>query len=562
MQIYTNLAALNTSRMLNSTDSTVSTTLQRLSSGARINSARDDAAGLAITERMTSQIRGLSQGMRNVNDGVSLLQTAESGLAEVSNMIQRMRELAVQAANEAVMSDANKANLQKEVDELLGEVDRIAKTTNFNGIAILNDNVTFDTADTGSDEMKTQLALRDVWLQQSVDRISTFYGMDSTNRDLTVDFQSFTDGAGGTLARVSAAGVGAGVGNVASLTLEIDMADFVDVSTPDGGSPPYYYDRIIAHEMTHAVMFDQTDTTQIDTWFMEGAAELIHGADERVAADAAGFAVNKSSQLAATVDLTAAWGGNSDDYSVAYLAARYLDNQAAGGISGVMDQLQAGSNLQTAIANTTGFATIADFQTNFRASIGALVTDADLVNADTGAIGGQDASGGASLDASAVINNTEVLQANPTNFNVIFPLTFYTNEGPTEYLNFQIGDSEGETIKIAYAAASTKALGISNVDLRSEPGTAITKLDNAITYLSKQRARLGAQQNRLESAIGVNEVAVESLSASRSRIKDADYAVETAKLTKGQILQQAATAMMGQAQASSNLALQLLSQFN
>jgi len=143
----------------------------------------------------------------------------------------------------------------------------------------------------------------------------------------------------------------------------------------------------------------------------------------------------------------------------------------------------------------------------------------------------------------------------------VFPLEFYSNEGPTQYLDFQIGSKEGETIKVAYAAASTKSLGITNVDLRKEASTAITKLDNAITYVSKQRARLGAQQNRLESALSVNEVAVESLSASRSRIKDADYAVETAELTKSQILQQAATAMMSQAQANSNLALQLLSQF-
>jgi len=561
VKIYTNLASINTSRMLNRTDLTVSQTLQRLSSGARINSARDDAAGLAITERMTSQIRGLSQGMRNVNDGISLLQTAEGGLEEISNMIQRMRELAVQAANHAVMSDANKANLQKEVEQLLGEVNRIAKTTAFNGISILNDNVQFDASDNAGDEMITQLALRDVWLQQSVDRISTYFGLDSSNRELTVDFDSFSDGAGGTLARVSATGVAAGVGNIGSLTLEIDMTDFVDVSTPNGGPPPFYYDRIIAHEMVHALMFDQTDTTNIDTWFMEGAAEFIHGADERVAADAAGFGANKAANLAATVDLTAGWGGGSADYSVGYLAVRYLNDIAAGGIKGIMFQLEGGATLDSAITFTTGFATIADFQTAFRANIGSVVSDADLLNADTGAVGGLDADAGSSLNASAVIDNTEVTQSNPTNFNVLFPLAFYNNTGPTEYLDFQIGASEGEIIKVAYAAASTKALGITDVNLQSEPGTAITKLDNAITYVATQRARLGAQQNRLESAINVNEIAVESLSASRSRIKDADYAAETASLTKGQILQQAATAMMSQAQASTNLALQLLDQF-
>jgi len=556
--------------MLSRTDSTLSTTLQRLSSGTRINSAKDDAAGLAISERMTSQIRGLSQGMKNVNDGVSLLQTAESGLAEIGNMIQRMRELAVQAANEAVMTDSNKANLQKEVDQLLGEVNRIATTSAFNGIEILNDNVSFDGADTGSDEMKAQFALRDVWLQQSTDRISAFFGLDSRNTDLTVDFDDpTTDGVGGSLAFVSAS-VSAGIGNITNLELNIDMADFVGVTTPNGGSAPLYYDRIIAHEMVHAVMYDQTDTTKIQTWFLEGAAEFIHGADERVNGDAAAASIgaNKAAGLAATVNLDVAygaggWGGGSVDYSVGYLAVRYLDSIATGGITGVMNQLKLGATLETAILNTTGHASIAAFQTAFRAGVDAVVSDTDLANADTGAVGGFDATNGASpsLDADSVINNTEVAQSNPTDFNVIFPLTFYSNEGPTQYLDFQIGSKAGEVIKISYAAASTKSLGITDVNLRTEPGSAITKLDNAITYIAKQRAKIGAQQNRLESALSVNAVAVESLSASRSRIRDTDYAVETATLTKGQILQQAATAMLGQAQASSNLALQLLSQF-
>jgi len=565
MQINTNLAAINTARMYNRTQSTVSTTVQRLSSGARINSAKDDAAGLAITERMESQIRGLTVGMRNVNDGVSLLQTAESGLEEIGNMIQRMRELAVQAANTAVLNFDNRMKLQNEVDQLLGEINRMAKSAEFNGVSILNDNVTFDAADAGDDKIKAQLALRDVWLQQSVDRIDTYFDLQSSGRDFDIDFDSFTDGAGGTAARVVATGVGAGVGNIATLTMEVDMADFTDVSTPNGGSGPFYYDRIIAHEMVHAVMFDQTDTSggNIDTWFMEGAAEFIHGADERVSGDAAGFAINKSTSLAATVDLTAAWGGGSADYSVGYLAVRYIHDIAGGGIAAVMDELETGDDLLTAINDATGsgFANMAAFQTAFRAAIGGIVTDADLTNADTGAVGGLDADGGPTFDADNVIPNGEVTQSNPTNFNVNFPLTVFANQGPTQYLDFQIGANQKQIIKVAYAAASTKALGITDVNLASDPQTAITKLDNAVGYIASQRARLGAQQNRLQSAIAVNEIAVESLSASRSRIEDADYAKETSALTRSLIVQQAATAMLGQAQASSQLALNLLDQF-
>jgi len=561
MQVYTNLQAINSARMYNRTQNSVSTSLQRLSSGMRINSARDDAAGLAISERMESQIRGLNVGIRNVNDGISLLQTAEGGLEEIGNMIQRMRELSVQAANTGAVSIENRLQLQAEVDQLLAEIDRIAKTSEFNGLSILNDNVLFSSADAGDDKTKTQIALRDVWLQQAVDRIQTEFGLTSSSRDFTVDFDTFTDGAGGTLARVTA-GVAGGVGNIANLTLEVDMSDFVDVTTPNGGSAPFYYDRIIAHEMVHAVMFDQTDTTLIDTWFMEGAAEFIHGADERVSGDAAGFGVNKTASLAATVDLTGAWGGGSADYSVGYLAVRFIHDSAGGGISAVMDSLEAGNDLLTAINTATGagYANMAAFQTAFRAGIGAVVTDADLLNADTGAVGGLDADGGGVLDAEGVIFDAEVVASNPTDFNVKFPLTIFSNQGPTEYLDFQIGANAGQSIKVGYAAGSTKALGISDVNLALDPHTAITRFDAAIGFVADQRARLGAQQNRLQSAIAVNEISVESLSASRSRIEDADYAKETSALTRNLIIQQAATAMLSQAQASSQLALNLLSQ--
>jgi len=547
--------------MYNRNEASVSTALQRLSSGTRINSARDDAAGLAITERMESQIRGLSVGMRNVNDGISLLQTAEGGLEEIGNMIQRMRELSVQAANLAVMTAENRMKLQLEVDQLTTEIDRIAKNTEFNGVSVLNDNVLFSTLDSGDDKLVSQTALRDVWLQQSVDRIDTLFGLTSSNQDLAVDFDTFSDGAGGTLARVTA-GVAGGVGNISNLTLQLDMSDFTDVTTPNGGSPPFYYDRIIAHEMVHAVMYDQTDTTLIDTWFMEGAAEFIHGADERVSGDAAGFGANKAASLAATVDLSAAWGGGSADYSVGYLAVRFIHDLAGGGIASVMDELELGNDLLTAINNATGagYADIGAFQTAFRAGIGAVVTDADLTNADTGAVGGLDADGGAALDAESVIANAEVPSNNPTNFNVDFPIEEYSNQGPTEYLDFQIGANAGQTIKVGYAAASTKALGIANIDLVADPHVAISRLDDAVGYVATQRARLGAQQNRLQSALAVNEISVESISASRSRIMDADYAKETSALTRSLIVQQAATAMTSQAQASSQLAMDLLSQ--
>ncbi|MDO9244625.1 MAG: flagellin, partial [Rhodocyclaceae bacterium] len=155
--INTNISSLNAQRNLNTSQSALATSLQRLSSGLRINSAKDDAAGLAISDRMTSQIRGLNQAARNANDGVSLAQTAEGGLAEVGNNLQRMRELAVQSAN-ATNTASDRASLQAEVDQLLAEIQRVATTTQFNGQNILDGTFTSAQFQVGANANQTIIA--------------------------------------------------------------------------------------------------------------------------------------------------------------------------------------------------------------------------------------------------------------------------------------------------------------------------------------------------------------------------------------------------------------------
>jgi len=152
--INTNIASLNAQRNLNSSQGAMATALQRLSSGLRINSAKDDAAGLAISERMTSQIRGMNQAARNANDGISLAQTAEGALVEVSNNLQRIRELAVQSAN-ATNSEDDRAALQKEVEALVAEIDRVAAQTSFNGTKLLDGNFASQVFQVGANENET-----------------------------------------------------------------------------------------------------------------------------------------------------------------------------------------------------------------------------------------------------------------------------------------------------------------------------------------------------------------------------------------------------------------------
>ncbi len=135
--INTNIASLTAQRNLNTSQNDLNTSLQRLSSGLRINSAKDDAAGLAISERFTTQIRGLNQAARNANDGISLAQTAEGDLAQITNNLQRVRELAVQSVN-ATNSASDRAALQNEVSELISEIDRVATSSSFNGVNLLD----------------------------------------------------------------------------------------------------------------------------------------------------------------------------------------------------------------------------------------------------------------------------------------------------------------------------------------------------------------------------------------------------------------------------------------
>ena len=154
LTVNTNIASLTAQRNLTSSQSDLSTSLERLSSGLRINSAKDDAAGLAISERFTAQIKGLNQGVRNANDGISLAQTAEGALKEVTSNLQRIRELSVQAAN-ATNSASDRTALQAEVTQLVAEIDRVAQNTKFNGVALLDGTFTSKAFQIGADTTDT-----------------------------------------------------------------------------------------------------------------------------------------------------------------------------------------------------------------------------------------------------------------------------------------------------------------------------------------------------------------------------------------------------------------------
>lgn len=567
MQINTNIAALNSTRQLARSESDLARSLQRLSSGLRINSARDDAAGLAISERMTTQIRGMGQAARNASDGVSMLQTAEGALGSSVELLQRIRELAVQAAN-GTNSSSDRSALQAEVAQSIAEIDRIGKTTTFNGEKLFASSSGSVMGD--ANKLAVLDGLKSGWLQNAEQTIAQYFGISGDGAGISIELSSFSDGAGNTAARVVGS-VGA-TGKATNVKLQIDMADFVPPNMPNGGTAPVYNDRIILHEMVHAVVYRSmnfgslADAANDQKWFTEGVAEFIHGADERLAASISSLGVGGVMARAATFGSGAgAWGGTSDDYSAGYAAVRFLHqaikDAGGSGVKDVLTYMAANQNatLDDAINSATAgtYATANASVTAFNAGGAAFIAAMNLADADTGAIGGANADGGTVKTAESVILDSGTYGENPLiGFAETWEPHVTTVASITKTL--QVGANVGETLQMSTGAMNAGALDIASINLETDPSSAILHIDRALDYVNGERAKVGAQLNRLESTLANLQTGVEATSASRSRTQDADYAIESASLVRAQILQQAAISMTAQANSTPQMALSLL----
>lgn len=566
MQINTNVFSLNTQRALDRAGGEVNRSISRLSSGLRINTAKDDAAGMAIAARMTASIRGLNQAARNANDGISLLQTAEGALGSLTSNLQRVRELAVQA-NNGSNSASDRQALQREAAQLLQEVDRVGQSTTFNGDLVFAQGKSGIAGDLNQRAVVDGLKLG--WLEEAENLVRQYFGLQGDGAAIAIDITAFTDGAGQTAARVTGSGAD-GNGRIGNVRLQVDMADFVPPNLPDGGTAPFYNDRIIAHEVVHAVQYRSLNVASMSggaaagsTWFLEGMAEFIHGADERVVADIGGG----SAAALISANPINSWDGDSGSYSTAYIAFRYLHDRLksegySGGVKDMLTYMSANSStLDAAFTQFLG-QTHAQFQTEFQANGANFVaTRMNLTNADTGAVGGLDADGGPERTAKSVMLNVgstygeDVLRGFTETWEDVQP------DGTAgRDLAFQVGANARQTIDVSLGAVNVQALGLAEVDLGKDPRRAIVHIDQALDYLNRERAKLGAQLSRMETAITSLQTAAENQSASRSRILDADYAQESASLLRSQIIQQAATSMLAQANALPQMALSLLRQ--
>jgi flagellin len=501
--ISTNIASLNAQRALSTSQGDVQTSLQRLSSGLRINGAKDDAAGLAISERFTSQIRGLNQAVRNANDAISLSQTAEGSLNQTTSLLQRMRELAVQSAN-ATNSSTDRTALQAEVVQLTAEVERIATTTQFNGLNLLDGTYTSQAFQVGSNANQT------VGISLTSAR-STALGSQTT---ATFANSAAQLGAVGTAAVTPVSGVAAQVltytvtplgGTASTSTVSVAAGDSAEtIKNKVNANVP----NLNATASTGVVLNTAVNNQAGDTYVLEVNGQSI------TTGDLGGTATTAGTAIAAAIQAESS------------LANLTVANNGAG---------------QLTITNTTG---------------------ADISIKITGGTDGAGANNGFTvrgvLEDASFAGSNAVLTRAAGNGSVATGVLDYTTALPTTTTVNR--NSSGGMSASANATLATSAASISTVDIGTNSGaqSAIAVIDAALATVSSDRADLGAIQNRFESIVANLATNSENQSAARSRIMDADFAVETASLTRGQILQQAGIAVLAQANAAPQNVLALL----
>ncbi|MGH1472242.1 MAG: flagellin [Cellvibrionaceae bacterium] len=574
--INTNVASLNSQRQLMNSGNALDRATERLSSGNRINSAKDDAAGLAIANRMTSQIRGLDQAVRNANDGVSLIQTAEGAMQEATNILQRMRELSIQSAN-GIYSDSDRSTLNAEVVQLKEELDRIADTTTFNGQALLDGSIGETTLQVGS----------------------------QANQTMTVQVGSFnTSQLGGSAGDIVGEATAAGLGSLTALLADGDIlvndtsisalpaasittvnlaldsmnADLkgkgaevstqVEVTGTSNGSGLLAGVNELTLTLTdgnnNAQTYILTDTENMDQLVAkindETGIQASLNENGRLVLNAQGATSIAAAGNAATLSATGLTAGTTN-FGLVFNDTS-ADNSGvkieAGNITGA-EILALGIDMQDDNGNIVGSAATVG-------TAGTTLAEGDLIinGVEIGQI-----DSGASVTATAA-ETIRIINQSSAESGVV---AFTTATAGQVSLRSTTGDEI--SIKYAETANTTNVIGVTglqernasegsgsvasiNISTAAGAQKAIGILDSAIEEVNATRSDLGAINNRLDFTVSNLSNVSEKTAAARSRIMDADFAAETASLSRAQVLQQAATAMLAQSNARPQQVLSLL----
>ena len=524
--LNTNMPSLNTQRHLAKAQNNLNNSLQRLSSGLRINTAKDDAAGLAISQRMTAQIRGLNVAQRNANDGVSMAQTAEGALSEMGDILQRVRELAVQSAN-ATNSAGDRKSLNDEVNQLVAELNRFANTTEFNGMKLLNGDNSVAAFQIGANANQTITA--------------------TTTDFRTNKYGSYQIGN----ATATAAGATAGKG--------ISISNAVTNSTVNVSSNL---------QVTGAAV-SVAGTMTLNGPNASGSVSLT------VSDSAADIASKINSQdltgIKATARTETMIGFSTGDYTIEISTTNATSNSANTATATISFSVpQIGKDAVGSSAEALTDAVNAFNEQSSKTGITAKLNDAK-----TGIILENDE--GKNINVTLKSTNT-IYMGNASNGSAPAVSVAGTTTGKTftaagqvtldASRSYSLQTSSGITIQagvLSGASIATTTIGselqrVDSLDITTVKGAndAIHIVDQAIDSVNAQRAKYGALQNRFESTISNLATSSENVSAARSRIQDTDFASETANLSRSQVLQQAATSMLAQANQLPNNVLTLL----
>jgi len=538
--INTNVPSLNAQRNLSNAQGSLSTSLQRLSSGLRINSAKDDAAGLAISERFSAQIRGQNQASRNANDGVSLAQTGEGALQQMGDILQRVRELAVQSGN-ATNSSSDRSALNAEVTQLTSELDRFAKTTNFNGQNLFDGSFGASVFQVGANANQTITATTSNF------RTNTYGSYQIGNGDGT-----------GLLATSSASGISTTAGISAGATGSTTAANLA----ASGGTFSINGKTITASSTDTvkdiAANINAANTGVTASARTETTVTLGSGQYDLVVAgktntfESVSFQVNgsgtngqvTSDDYATAVD---AFNAKSSKTGVTAQLSTFVD-QSGTTQSGVKLVAEDGSNI--ALASNS----------NNASGFGGTVQQYNFDTAGYSASGVQQLTSGNGLAISSGTAGTYVFAGQIT-LNSSASYAIATSGASFSSGVFVTNTSGGVSETLAGASSTAGQLvSVDKLDITTVDGAtqALRVVDDALTRVNDQRAKFGALQSLFSATISNLQIGTENLSSAKSRIVDTDFASETANLTRAQILQQAGTAMLSQANSLPNQVLSLL----
>lgn len=622
VRIQHNITALNVYRNLNTNNSSIAKNLEKLSSGYRINRAGDDAAGLAVSEKMRAQITGLEQAVQNAEDGISLVQTVEGAMTEIHSMLNRMVELSVQSAN-GTYSGEERTMMNEEIQQLKTEITRIGNTSTFNSIRLFpngglsstkeasvttyhltldlksqvckidqidradgvspgNESKAAKAASTLADKIATEYFPNAVsQILDAFPTLKTEIGTDKIGMELHIEN---IDGKNGTLAYAQFSFFT--TGKPGSMLIKVDSSDFSDASIAPGSPDAIKLESTIAHELMHSVMqYTMTDqmsgrggAVKFPEWFTEGTAQLSGG----------GFPTNWNYELEQLAGKLTSDNDTSQDAAIAaylkkytvagrpyghgYLASAYIGYLAGGGqvtgqnIAAGMDKIfheiiNNNASLFNAISTGTGGAvkSQAELDSLFSSPNQGLIEFVRKLAFES--------KGGAGSVITASLSDSSMIGSSVTTdqpFYVADIATKPSGSGTADTTEIQLmvgSDSESDNlIRVQLYRMNLDSLGLAALDISEQDNalSAINTVNEAIDTVSSIRSYYGALQNRLEHTISNLGNTVENLTASESRIRDVDMAKAMMEYTRNSILVQSSQAMLAQANQQPSSVLQLL----